>query len=403
MSPLLRRLFPLVGCVAVLRAQTLDLENFNNPGATGAALAGSTWANAVTRNADSITVGANARDDNGWGAAGLNLNANAQNFLTIFARRDAGNLAPSLVVQFEDPNLRTYTVSVSTSLFAVGTITAVQIPLVWPAAFDRAHLAGWTLGGGTVGNVAFRLTLDQLTLSTTSVLTAPAISTQPADRLAGVGAGVAFTVAATGAPALRYQWKRHGTALPGATTATLDLANLALADADTYQVDVTNDLGTTPSRVATLVVVDAQPTHALAAANASGFTPGSPVTITNTISYAGSLTNLGWQVLLPDGWSYAADGGAAAPQTKPALGATHLAEWSWTTVPPNPITFSYTLNVPPSATTAQSLTAQFVVTQAGLAGTLLAKPDPLVVPPAIVSHSADTNGDFKLSLLELTR
>ena len=34
----------------------------------------------------------------------------------------------------------------------------------------------------------------------------------------------------------------------------------------------------------------------------------------------------------------------------PAPGTTDLLEWTWTTVPSSPVTFTYTLNVPPSAT-----------------------------------------------------
>lgn len=399
------RVFVLLVCAAVLaRAQTLNLDNFNSPGATGAVILGTNWVNNVTRNPDTIVVAGSATDVNGWGAGGQALDATGQNYVTLFARRDPGNLAPSLVLQFEDAELVTHTISVSTSLFAVGTMTAVQIPLApWPDGFNRAQMGGWSIGGGTSGIVAFRMTFDHLALSATAALSAPTITQQPDDRVIGVDTGTTLTVAATGSPTLRYQWKRNGTVIDGATAATLAFANTPLSAANTYQVDVSNDVGTTPSRIATLAVLDVRATHALAAASAGGFVPGKTVTLTNTITYAGATpTSLGWRVLLPAGWSFASDAGTA-PQTKPAVNATGLAEWTWTAIPPSPVTFTYTLNVPESATGAQSITGQLVVTQSAAAGLVLAKNDPLLVPAAVLPHSADTDGDYRIGLVELTR
>ncbi len=406
-----RLIFLMLFAAALLRAQTLNVENFNNPGAIGAVIPGSTWVNNVTRNPENIVVGGGATDVNGWRGTNQSLNATGMNFLTMFARRDTGNEAPFLVVSFYDSGLRSHQISVSTSLFGFGTITAVQVPIgAWPSGFKPAEISEWDIGGGTPppGTSAFRMTLDHLVLSPTATLTAPTITVQPADRVAGIGTGTTLTVAATGTPTLRYQWKRGSPAAPisGATNATLELANLALADADTYQVDVTNDVGTTPSRVASVTVLDARPTHALATTSAAGYAPGKTITITNTITFAGPTapTQLGWLAMLPTGWSFASDAGTA-PQTKPAVNTTGLLEWTWTTIPTttSPVTFTYTLNVPADATGAQSITGQVRITQSGATGLILAKNDPLIVPAAILPHTADTNGDFKLNLNELLR
>ncbi len=405
MSCLRLALLALVCAARVLAQATLTVENFNNPGATGAVILGTSWANQVTRSPDTITVAGTAKNDSGWGATGQSLNATGMAFLTIFARRDAGNLAPNLSVTFYDSNLRFHQITVSTSLFATGTITAVQAPIgAWPSGFNAAQITDWNIGGGEPppGTATMRLTIDHLVLSPTSALTAPTITTQPLDRVIGADTGTTLTVAATGTPTLRYQWKRAGEVIAGATTATLTFTNTPLSAAGTYQVDVTNDVGTTASRLATLTVLDVQVTHALAATSAAGYAPGRTVTTTHTVTYAGAPTNLRWQALLPPNWSYASDAGTA-PETKPAPGTTSVAEWAWTNVPPSPFTFTITYNVGPLVTGPQSLTALLLLTQGTVTGSILARSDPLVIPAAILPHSADTNLDFAFNVTELTR
>ncbi len=401
-----RAFFLCFPCCAVLAsAQSINVENFNNPGATGAVIPGSSWVNNVTRGPDAITVAGAALDDNGWGATGQSLNATGMNFLTIFAKRNPGNDAPFFQISFVDQaTLKTHIIAVSTANFGTEAITVFQVPIgTWPSGFNIADIKEWTIGGGTPGIVAFRMTLDHLTLSATAVLSAPTITTQPEDRVIGIETGTTLTVAATGSPTLRYQWKRNGTAISGATNPTLEFSNTAPSAADLYQVDVSNDIGTTPSRIAKLSVLDVRPTHALAATSAAGYVPGATVTITNTLTYAGTTpTALGWRVMLPTGWSYASDAGSA-PETKPAPNTTVLAEWTWTTVPPSGVTFTYTLNVPGIETGPQSLTAPLVITQGGVSGLVLAKSDPLIVPAARLPHAMDRNGDYLISLPELTR
>jgi len=54
------------------------------------------------------------------------------------------------------------------------------------------------------------------------------------------GLTASFTVAATGTPAPTYQWRKNGTNLSGATSATLTLTNVSAADAGSYDVIATN-------------------------------------------------------------------------------------------------------------------------------------------------------------------
>jgi uncharacterized delta-60 repeat protein len=81
----------------------------------------------------------------------------------------------------------------------------------------------------------------------------PVLTRQPVSVAALADQTVAFTVA-TSAENPAYQWRRNGTALPGATAATLTLPALSAAVAGTYTVAVTNAFGTTASDPATLTL-----------------------------------------------------------------------------------------------------------------------------------------------------
>ncbi len=153
---------------------TLLLSSFNGAPADGATLSGSSWVNQVTQNPGTITVAGTAVDDNGWGARGLSLDASAMTYLAITAQRDTGNLAPTLFFQFEDQSIRTRVLSLSTSLFALGTPTTVHVALPsWTIDFGSNALAGWSLGGGGVSSsdttVAFRMTFDQIAFTTSAI------------------------------------------------------------------------------------------------------------------------------------------------------------------------------------------------------------------------------------------
>jgi hypothetical protein len=72
-------------------------------------------------------------------------------------------------------------------------------------------------------------------------------------------------------------------------------------------------------------------------------------------------------------------------------------------MPASPVTFTYTLNVPANTFGNQELAALAIMRLGGNPLQILAKPDPLIVAKAPDRHTADTNGDGKLNLLELTR
>jgi hypothetical protein len=93
--------------------------------------------------------------------------------------------------------------------------------------------------------------------SNNAVLTvnaAPAITTQPLSQTVTAGAAVTFTAAASGSPSPTYQWRKNGTNINGATSASYTIASVATGDAGTYSVVATNSAGSATSNNAVLTV-----------------------------------------------------------------------------------------------------------------------------------------------------
>lgn len=85
----------------------------------------------------------------------------------------------------------------------------------------------------------------------------PVITCQPSNQTAVAGSPVTFTVCATGAPPLSYQWifNTLSNRLPGATSETLILPNVQASNAGIYRVIVTNAAGSIQSGSARLTVL----------------------------------------------------------------------------------------------------------------------------------------------------
>jgi plastocyanin len=105
-----------------------------------------------------------------------------------------------------------------------------------------------------VSNSAGSVTSAAATLTVNAAGNAPVITSQPTNQTVPAGANVTFTVAATGAAPLRFQWEKNGASIPGATTTSLHLVNVQTNQAGTYSVLVSNLMGTVTSSDAVLSV-----------------------------------------------------------------------------------------------------------------------------------------------------
>jgi arabinogalactan endo-1,4-beta-galactosidase len=93
---------------------------------------------------------------------------------------------------------------------------------------------------------------------------APSFVTQPASQTIAAGSTVVFTAPLAASGTAAYQWNFNGSAIPGATGATLVISGATAAQAGSYTCVATNALGTATSAPASLTVVDAADASRLA-------------------------------------------------------------------------------------------------------------------------------------------
>lgn len=246
------------------------------------------------------------------------------------------------------------------------------------------------------------------TAATLTVNFAPIIVADPHTQAVATGNSIVLTVLASASPAPAYQWKKGATVLAdggrisGTGTATLTITNAQSGDEGSYSVVVSN--GIAPNATSASAVISLAPSGFLAthALQGSGYFPGGTVTVTNTITYPGTLSSLVFSVLLPTGWSYESGTNAGTPSTAPQVGDISMLEWVYSTIPASGSTFTYTLRVPANANGNQTLTALVEYDVGETPVKIVATPDPLPVNQ-IFYHSADTNQNFKIDATELSR
>lgn len=141
-----------------------------------------------------------------------------------------------------------------------------------------------------------------------------AITAPPTNLTVNVGDAANFSVTASGATTLGYQWYKNFTnRLAGATASTYSLANVQLTNAGNFTVVVTNAAGALTSSIATLTIVSnvasgpsitAQPTNltvtaglpAIFVVEASSTTPLTYQWLRNGSNFSAFATNSSWSL-----------------------------------------------------------------------------------------------------------
>ncbi|HLP01788.1 MAG TPA: DNA/RNA non-specific endonuclease [Opitutaceae bacterium] len=136
-------------------------------------------------------------------------------------------------------------------LWHTPAVTGVSAPTGAPI---EVRIYGFNGTGAAQAGVA-NWRIDDLTVVMGSV-TAPMISSGPADRSAELGSTVVLSVVAAGSEPLSYQWTKDGVALGiGGDAATLEIADVQPGSGGRYSVVVSNEAGIVASVPAVLQVV----------------------------------------------------------------------------------------------------------------------------------------------------
>ncbi len=136
------------------------------------------------------------------------------------------------------------------SIFGVGNGAVTWISRSYPFVSDSGAL---TIRFEDVSPTSLNLDglLDNVRLTLQGN---PVIVTQPSSQTVTVGGTASFSVTATGAAPLAYQWRRNGSPIGGATASTFTINNVQTSHAGDYTVVVSNGAGPVTSSAATLVV-----------------------------------------------------------------------------------------------------------------------------------------------------
>jgi sugar lactone lactonase YvrE len=117
-----------------------------------------------------------------------------------------------------------------------------------------------------VSNSAGSAISNSATLSVTSTVIPPAITTQPGSLTVISGAPASMSVVASGTAPLAYQWSLDGSTISGANSTSYTLPAAASRDAGSYTCVITNSAGSVTSTAAILTVntaptITAQPAN----------------------------------------------------------------------------------------------------------------------------------------------
>ncbi len=179
-------------------------------------------------------------------------------------------IAPSIITQPQDqPNIlpgATATFSVNASgtdplnyqwyyntntLLTNATDSILTITNIQPGDAGSYSVTVSNIAGGVISSNAF------LTVNTSPV--APVFISQPASLVVLAGSTASFTASAAGTAPIGYQWNKNGIPIPGATSSTLTLTNVQVADDGSYTLTASNSVGSVTSNPAQLTVTTAIP------------------------------------------------------------------------------------------------------------------------------------------------
>ena len=335
--------------------------------------------------------------------------------------------APGVVDSwFSDGTAGFFSISGSTDTIADKSNLGTQY-YVW--GYSTKSLAGtaewilltnpaWIVQPSTTPLVSFFDTTDSGTVAVIGALTNAGKNLQSAlvdatleirsttGNIAVTSGGSAVIRVGVNGENLAFQWYQGAsgdTSKPVAGATKSSLAISSVTTSGTYWVRVTDGRRTADST--SMTVAPAQVGAVLSSTQtvaSLGYIPGGRVAVSIDITVASDVSRLDLSVLPPTGWTLVTEDAATAA-LRPSLGTADVLDWSWTNAKAGKLSLRYVMAVPASASGGQNVTALVAGLVNGVTYQSLSKTDPLLVPPGPLMHSADTDQNRRISLLELTR
>jgi hypothetical protein len=163
------------------------------------------------------------------------------------------------------------------------TSSASAKPSLITSSFDAVAFGGRVTS--TLGAPRLQMTTLKVTASNSDIAV---IATQPLARGLVLGQAASLSVVAAGTGPFTYQWFKDGNALPGATSATYNVASASITDIGKYTVKVANAFGSeTSAEVTEIAAAAAAPVFSTQPAVQS-------VTFGGTATFTATVT--GWPI-----------------------------------------------------------------------------------------------------------
>ena len=230
-----------------------------------------------------------------------------------------------------------------------------------------------------VSNSAGNVTSNNATLTVNPLVVAPQITSQPNDQTVTEGQTANFSVTATGTGPLSYQWRKDGSNISGATSASYSISSTNLSDAGDYSVRVSNSAGNVTSNNATLTV-----NQAVVAPQITSQPNDQTVTEGQTANFSVTATGTG-----PLSYQWRKDGSniSGATSASYSISSTNLSDAG-----------DYSVRVSNSAGNVTSNNATLTVNQAVVAPQITSQPnDQTVTEGQTANFSVTATGTGPLS------
>jgi Protein of unknown function (DUF1573)/Abnormal spindle-like microcephaly-assoc'd, ASPM-SPD-2-Hydin/Immunoglobulin I-set domain len=237
----------------------------------------------------------------------ISLNGNGMTTLAITAQPVSQSVVVGQTATFSVLAAGTGTLTYQWKRSGTAISGATAASYTTPATTNSDNSSQFTV---VVTDGSGSMTSNSAILTVTAAAVAPSIASQPANQAVKAGQSATFSVTATGTAPITYQWKKNGTAISGAASASYTTPATAASDNSAqFTVTVANSVSDVTSNAATLTVNVATPVlnASKTSLSFSSVNIGSNITLPVTFTNGGN-SNVTISNVTISGAGYSAEG-----------------------------------------------------------------------------------------------